>query len=769
MIVRAAVVKTSTQNTAELKKFQNKTNNIWEYFKDHYEKTHENELVRLGAAKFAKDNTFRYYDSVLAYVTDQNGNKRFSGNILWSTDPKEDPVFYMQARELEKTDPQLLKYGRELAFMIQNQLIDVYYHNRIKKAGETVTRNGFEHTYTREDAVEDFAKFTSFRIGMLPLMPQSVGALLSQGKLKESLSKRYDQVVSTFVEFDDVAELTDNEKEVIDEMPDTFLRQFNKGMNESLGSLGLVHQRMTKLLRLAEHKDGYISLDDAKVDQNINTDLETLMYWFTLTNTRKINYENQVLPTINGAKFYLNSLHDTKNFNQKNALRVIDLFTNQAILGRREITNLKIGQLDMDALGRTAMAYANPLVMTVNFNVGVVSAIHNGFMAFIDGVSNDIANRWIGGEEELHLSSRHFAKASMLFFKDFHKVTQILKHFQLMNASETEMITHRFNQKRKKHIFSDFYAQITNWGTDLYARGVVTIAFMIKNGSYDAYTYDKETGEVTYNPLLDRKFYNENGSQTKEQKSRYDFLLTQLNNQGWGLDENNKPTMGFDHKELRSFKTYAEKYIVGSYGPIEKNLMGQFFVGRLFMMFSTWFSAKMALAFKKGTEIDDLGYYKFIEDKNGNLIPQWQREFTEGYLVTVYRMTYDLLVNRDVSQFRNMKPYEKRNWVRAVVTVATFAMARIMYNMLVAGTEEEDDPINESRLVRNWYFAGSSLLVLPHILEKVSSPFAVVGILNRAVTQGFDIGEGNFWNLRHVVPFLGAGYTISDFVQSFEN
>ena len=87
--------------------------------------------------------------------------------------------------------------------------------------------------------------------------------------------------------------------------------------------------------------------------------------------------------------------------------------------------------------------------------------------------------------------------------------------------------------------------------------------------------------------------------------------------------------MGYDIRQMRSFKALADKYVLGAYGPMEKNMLSQFFLGRMAMMFSTWAMTKISTACKKGSYIDELGYYDIAKDEKGNLIPKWQREWTE--------------------------------------------------------------------------------------------------------------------------------------------
>ena len=615
--IRRATLSVSQDNVRELQNFKKQIDDFAEFFRNRYE-------ARRGPiGKFIKDTTFKYYDEVLAKVTDQDGNQRFAGHILWTTDANLDPMFYQQAQQ---ADPEVVKWGKFLVDLITEQMAKNYHHMRIMRSGESIWTKEGPVNYTLEMAKEDLFEKTSYKPGMLPLMSETVGSLLSRGKLGDAFGKRLKQIQSSYLQFDDIADLQQGQADALDRLPEMFMRQFDKKNEFEVGSLGLVKARMEDLLGLAEENGQYIFLDKSKRSQNLNTDLETLMEFFKMASIRKINYEDKVLPLINGAVMYMNDLHSNKDFKQENALDYLNLFRKQAIEGKRFLSDIEMGGVNIEALATTAMSYASPLVMALNINVGAVSSIHNFMMAFIEGIGNDIYNSLNPQQRSHWFTTSDLVKASGLFFYDFHKVTQLLRDFQLLNPNEYELIMHRFNQSknRKQHVFSDFYAQFTNWAADAYARGVILVAQMLRDGSYYAYSYDEKTGSIQYNEKQDRQFYKEDGTVTKEQAVLRDTVEKSLKSQGWGLDQNGKMLMGYDKRQMRSFKALADKYVLGAYGPMEKNMLSQFFLGRMAMMFSTWAMTKISTAFKKGSYIDELGYYDVAKDEQGNLIPKWQ-------------------------------------------------------------------------------------------------------------------------------------------------
>ena len=763
-VIRRATIQTSQKNVRAMQDFKRDIDGFAEFFRQRY-------MLRHGSLKEKiKDVTSDYYNELFATVTDRDGIKRFAGSVLWTTDKKLDPLFYKQAQAL---DPEVLKWGEFIVKIITNQLVENIYHTRLMEFGPTIKKGGDSIPYTREMARMDLFRNTSYKEGMLPLMNDTVGQMLSKGKFSRAARTKAGQIESNYLEFEEIAALSNEDANNLDKMPDMYMEQFaNRITEEDIGSLGLTQNRMFKILGLTEHKGEYIYDSVSNRGENINTDVETMLEFFKMSSLRKIGYEANVLPLINSALLYMNDVQNNLEFKQQNAIDYINLFRLQAIEGRRKNLELNIG-VNVEPAVMTAMSIASPLVMAGNINVMVVSGIHNFMMAFIEGVGNDIYNAFTPDQKRNWFTSADLAKASGLFFTDFHKITELMREFQLINPNEYEMIVHRFNQKRKQHVFSGFFAQWTNWAADFYARGVIMTAQMLKDGSFYAYTYNEESGRMVYDKRQDRKYFNEDGTQTVEQKILFDALKDRLVTDDIGLDDKGDPLVGYSFDEMRVFKGLADKYIVGAYGPMERNMLTQFLLGRMAMMFTTWFMTKISMALKEGSYLDEVGYYAIVKDSHGNLVPQWQREWTEGYMRTIARMSTDLVLKGNISQFKQMKPHERYNWIKGVLTLTLFLFSYGLYGL--AASEDEDPEerkdvflgveytrFYETRLRKNWAFAAGSLLVIPTIADKLTSPFAVVGILGRAFRQGLQITEGNWENLRFVVPYLGGIFTIRD-------
>jgi len=90
--------------------------------------------------------------------------------------------------------------------------------------------------------------------------------------------------------------------------------------------------------------------------------------------------------------------------------------------------------------------------------------------------------------------------------------------FQLVNRTERDLIDSPWlNVANKGNILNDQWAHITNWASDAEARLVGMAGWMIHEGSWDAYSLN-EKGDIQYDIKKDERYYNEDGTQTKEQE-----------------------------------------------------------------------------------------------------------------------------------------------------------------------------------------------------------------------------------------------------------
>ena len=255
------------------------------------------------------------------------------------------------------------------------------------------------------------------------------------------------------------------------------------------------------------------------------------------------------------------------------------------------------------------------------------------------------------------------------------------------------------------------------------------LAQMLHDGSYGAYSISSE-GELKYDEKKDKKYFDSEGNQTEEQKALYDSMKERLIfERHWGQTKEGPLKSSYDNRSSMKFKAIADKYVVGSYTPLDKSLIGNQIIGRAFAMFNHWFISRITNAFEKGEYIKSLGDYKTYRDENGEVMVGWERQFVEGYLRTMARYVNITWKTKSLKHFLNMTPVEKRNFAKLGTTIGLYFAMYLLYTVLVDKDDDDDKPIPNWRLVRNMRYAYQSLLVLPTLSRTVNEPFAVFYIL----------------------------------------
>ena len=184
------------------------------------------------------------------------------------------------------------------------------------------------------------------------------------------------------------------------------------------------------------------------------------------------------------------------------------------------------------------------------------------------------------------------AKANAVLMTDFAKIMALGKKFSIINVSEMDAIDSIFTTMTEKSLVRNQIAQLGNYYSDMISRLVAMTAFMIKDGSYDAHSFNKETGELSYDITKDERFYKDGNWINEDAKIIFSDLHKSLMNDG--LIKNDKVLVGYDFRDANTrFKWYADKFIIGSMDEYQKALLGQTAVGALAIQFRNYLPDKL--------------------------------------------------------------------------------------------------------------------------------------------------------------------------------
>lgn len=708
-----------------------------------FDKRHGNKLL-----SYAFDTSNNMFEDLFVKVKTKEGVDVNTRHIYWTTDVNEDPLYAELAQEKLRQDPtfiDVIKRGRLIVGHIEDMLTDNIIATKRKTELGTMV-NGKLKVYSKEDAYEDLKKMNYVR-GSVPIMNKKSSAYFASGNIGKALSKLWEETTNISEIYDDVPLSVLKIQEELNTIRDLFVGQLGVGdiMKDTYGNLTVLEKEGGY-----SYKDGKPFLLNAEKNNSMMKDLETLMNYFTMSVIRKAEYEKSVLPIINAGRTLAMDDQVNREINNKHNLEFIDMYTKQAVKTQRVKLEGDFLGLDIDKSSSFLLKASSAMVMTMNFNIGVLSATTNAAYAFIEGISTNISKGL--GYQVYGPGAEHLLSSSGTFFKDYNLVSQLAHDFRVFNSEDYEMIQHRIHQQTKRSLFSSYYINWLNWATDVYARSTSMVAIMKMEGSYNAHEYDKATGTVKYNPLKDERFFKK-GVLTPEGKALAGALVQRLRRQGLQDDANAithegfvLPTQAYDLDEQAKFKAYANRFIVGNYDNKSAALLGNVFLGRLFSMFKKFMESRINNALIHGQYVKGSGQYVVEERETKDIdgstvyITKWESVMVEGYLRTIFRTMNEAVAARDLKYWSKLQDYEKANVVKGATNIAGFIFMSLIYSLLVSDDwdeNENDHKLPPLRVLKNFKYSYQSLLAVPLLYEAVQNPFALIDISTGLFVDSF--------------------------------
>lgn len=706
------------------------------YKKDYQNKVNPSSIPGQVFKEYSSDYYKDIFVKIKAVDKENNSVMVNNGYILWTKDAKEDKL---HAHLAKNVSDEVLQRNRKIVDAITDMYTKLILHRKhMDGVYSYKDKSNNKKPYDYERAKWELLNETAYNPGMIPIMNKTVGELFSSGHICAAWRKKFVSITDTYMMFDDLAGMDKGDKERIDRMQDMFLYQIgiNNPGNTIYGSNGRL-----SVLGLTQDIDNVWHVDDIKKNMNMSMDIETSISYFMMSGLRIINYESNVLPLMNAAKVYFYNYNINKNIDTKNLNKLVDLIVEGSIQGKRTVMSGDLAGLKIDPAISTFQSTFGTIALFGNIGVGVMSGLINGMKAFTEGIANTMIKQGLP-------TAKHVTQASVLFAKDYSKVTQLAHIFQVCNMGENDLLTSRRHIKNKKHIWSEHIGHWFNWSTDMYARTVMMVAQMLADGSYDAYSLNKTTGEIEYDETKDKQWNGDNGQILKDNMKR--LLIAE----GLMTSEDKKLSRGYDLKSMRKFKALGDKYIVGAYDDKTKGMLGQVLIGRMAGMFHTFLVTMMQNAFQKETPVDELGKYVVTIDNEGKPTAAWERHFVKGYITTIVDCMR-ILVNyiRTGKNDIKLKKVDKYNIAKVTTIIAMFLLVQLLYGLLVDegdDPDDDDDLIKENRLTKKVTQAALGLFAIPSILGMIKDPWPAAGMTERVFYNKY--GQYNVDNLVNALP-----------------
>lgn len=411
--------------------------------------------------------------------------------------------------------------------------------------------------------------------GRIPVMPMTRFELLRKGKFKTAAQRNYAKNAKGEYM---VGENTERYDDV------------NYAYQSQLSDINQQYIQMG-LMPVSGLYNTFEEVDMNRVD-NQTMNLEYTMNMFIHDGVRKELLDTELIPAYHRIKQWLNTIkfeYGRGGKGQEVVEQYLDDYYNRVVLRQNRDENDKI-----DPFLRNAQNMFSFIALGYRPTVWMRSAYYNMQSMMLEGMAKSVTSM-ISVDEAKTLNvpgAGDMAKANAVLLTDFAKIQRLGKKFSIINSSEMDAIESIFTTMTDKNAFRSQVAQLGNYYSDMLARLVAMTAFMIKDGSYDAHTYNKETGELFYDVTKDKRFYENGDWKSDEAKTIFNDLHRSLMNDG--LIKNDKMMVGYDFRDANTrFKWYADKFIIGSMDEYQKALMGQTAIGALAMQFRNYLPDKL--------------------------------------------------------------------------------------------------------------------------------------------------------------------------------
>ncbi len=633
----------------------------------------------------------------------------------------------------------------------RQRTIDNWYHSRTSDIkGKDVFGNS---KISKAEVAKEFDE--SVEKGTMVIISKGLNETLLSGNFKAA----WDRMGQRFVNYDEFID---------DNLNDKSRMAFTSGMNTISNVFASQMNSKDKLYEqagLLYTKNG-LTVADLSKNMLASTNLEKIINYYTLEGIRTEEYENRYMPAFNDVDAvygYFESTKNSKDFMVNNR-RFAEMFSNRLAMKKNEDTSVKITlpggvTVDVKTFARATLSAFSMISLGYKWTIGAKSGIWNEMSEQINALAASIANIGLDESQKIYLpTTGDVNKARYEVATNFKKARRLGAMFQLVNRTERDLIDSPWlNVANKGNILNDQWAHITNWASDAEARLVGMAGWMIHEGSWDAYSLN-EKGDIQYDIKKDERYYNEDGTQTKEQEVLVEGpngLKNRLKDQGLMEEDATKVDRGHDHTlASEQLKWYGDKFIIGSMDNTAKWLLGNDYLGAAASQFRVFSADKIwnAGLFASPRKTSFGAGFKAIQLENGEWVTQRDWIEIEGAWQSFVGAVQGIANMRNEgldSWWKNQTPMRRLNLARTVIKTAVFSLL-IALSGAVVGKD------NDKKLIKlNWMYKDLNMMMISY--DWFLNPFPVTSIL-------LDIVDATFGpkKVKDILKYRTAIGSISD-------
>ena len=513
-----------------------------------------------------------------------------------------------------------LDYANWVLDVIRDQYIENVIV-KMKLDGEFMENGKFNE----EKASSQAAALVDSRLkrGFIPPNRAKASELLAEGRFSKALSNtflRSSDIDSFYVESESIDEMMSRDVSRYGMIQNRYNRYISEMPANSIGADDSV---LPYLGIESDHISGDLYIIDQERNELTGMDVELMVNQFMHSSLRVNAHNQNSVPVYHSARAVLNLIENQTGRDQANTMKLLDDWSRRqlfAVSGIQERAAIA-GKVGIQTLANSSISATTYAAMFLNPWVALASAAMNSFSGLSTAVTNGLVGDGFFGAKDLSKA------VGVCFTPEGNKKMRALmiEHF-VFEMNERDVSNPSIHgSAAQKRLVSSYSVNVLNRMTDYTARGVVMAAQMMKDGSWDAYSLDKD-GNVVYDETKDRRFYadgklTESGAVLK--KKIREVLIEEGIHTAKQADSD-KLVVGYTLKQGRKFKAISDKWVMGSMDSEQQAVLYSFTLGRVLGQFRRYLPDKIVNWYSRTTQVEDLGDFSITQGPNGEKIAKWQ-------------------------------------------------------------------------------------------------------------------------------------------------
>ena len=634
--------------------------------------TVELDQIKGGILSKFKDSSHELYKNVFKKRTIKDVNGKDVTISLHEIHWDENDVETARALANNEISREELAIGKWLADKLYEEFVEYVMVTERNMLNNKLTDGEDALRYAAEAEVN-----RRYKKGMLPVFKRSVGAAITDGKINEafelymkSAGKWYGGNLYEEYQQSDINEM---QKDVFKKLLSPFWNQFQSSIEYGGDS-------RLKLLGLDYDGDNIV-LVNPKRQNELSYNLQNIGNFTMLSSIRTKHLQEGVV-SVNIAMDMLRGEEATRGVDTKDIREHLENYVNRQVYGNMpSITKMLANNVsyDVDSVLDGTGKLINMIHLALNVKLGAKNAVAAGSKLIINSLINSLS-----GRKGFNIAT--ITRAASELFSNPEKITALNKKYQFVNVSERDIINHWKYVHSRKNITESDMQMIMHFIGDHYAQLIGAMGQMMAEGTYDAHD-----NQGNYDYKQDKRFYADNGEMKMLGNALYQDILEQQYKEGYHIPEDGKTlSHAYSQRDENRVKIEIQRFVGELQDSQFKNLISSYGVARSVMSLKSYIYNVAQAWWKNPYESVQTGARQ-VYMRDGKPEVDWVPELTEGMIQTLIFCTKGLgkAMRGDVSDFKNMSSYQKRNLASMATFTAVVAGIYLLADALQWGDDDD--------------------------------------------------------------------------------